>query len=202
MVDLFKTDIMQGIAGTSVKAAFLKCAIDQQGMTPGVERAMRAVAKTHVETGVPITVHTNVRNRSGLLSQALLREEGVDLTKVVMGHSGDSNDLEYLTAIADAGSYLGMDRFGIDALSPFEQRVDTVVQLCKRGYAEKMVLSQDAACFIDWFPEATKEAALPNWNFTHIHDAVLPALRERGVTEDQIATMLVENPKRYFTKAA
>jgi phosphotriesterase-related protein len=202
MVELFKTDIAHGIAGTNVKAAFLKCAIDQQGMTAGVERAMRAVAKTHVETGVPITVHTNVRNRSGLLSQELLREEGVDLTKVVMGHSGDSTDLDYLTAIADAGSYLGMDRFGIDVLLPFDERVDTVVQLCKRGYAEKMVLSQDASCFIDWFPEATKEAALPNWNFTHIHDAVLPALRERGVTEDQITTMLVENPKRYFTKAA
>jgi phosphotriesterase-related protein len=118
-----------------------------------------------------------------------------------MGHSGDSTDLEYLTALADAGSFLGMDRFGIDGLLPFDKRVDTVVQLCKRGYAEKMVLSQDAACFIDWFPHATKEAVMPNWHFTHIHDAVLPALRERGVTEDQIATMLVDNPKRYFTKA-
>ena len=120
---------------------------------------------------------------------------------VVIGHSGDSTDLEYLTALADAGSYLGMDRFGIDALLPFERRVDTVVQLCKRGYAEKLVLAHDASCFIDWFPLAVREAVSPNWHFTHIHDDVLPALRERGVSERDIVTMLVENPKRYFTKA-
>jgi phosphotriesterase-related protein len=202
MVELFKTDIEHGIAGTGVKAAFLKCAIDRPGMTPGVERAMRAVARTHRETGAPITVHTNVRNRSGLLAQELLREEGVDLTKVVIGHSGDSTDLAYLTALADAGSYLGMDRFGIDALLPFERRVDTVVQLCKRGYAEKLVLAHDASCFIDWLPHAIQDAVSRNWHFTHIHDDVLPALRERGVSEGDIATMLVENPKRYFTKAA
>jgi phosphotriesterase-related protein len=202
MVELFKADIEHGIAGTGVKAAFLKCAIDHHGMTPGVERAMRAVARTHVETGAPITVHTNVRNRSGLLAQELMREAGVDLTKVVIGHSGDSTDLAYLTALADAGSYLGMDRFGIEALLPFERRVDTVVQLCKRGYAGKLVLAHDASCFIDWFPDTVKETFSPNWHYTHIHDDVLPALRERGVSERDIATMLVDNPKRYFTKAA
>jgi phosphotriesterase-related protein len=62
-----------------------------------------------------------------------------------------------------------------------------------------MVLSHDAACFIDWFPAGAREAALPNWHFTHIHDDVLPALRERGVTETQLATMLVDNPRRYFS---
>jgi phosphotriesterase-related protein len=201
MLAMFVNDIREGIAGTGVKAAFLKCAIDEPGMTPGVERAMRAVARAHLATGAPITVHTSVRNRSGLLAQALLREEGVDLAKVVIGHSGDSTDLDYLTQLIDAGSVLGMDRFGIDTLLPFERRVDTVAELCRRGFAEKLVLSQDASCHIDWFPVAAKERALPNWHFTHIHDDVLPALRRRGVAEEQIRAMLVENPKRYFTKA-
>lgn len=200
LVEMFTHDINEGIAGTTVKAAFLKCAIEEQGMTPGVERAMRAVAKTHVATGVPITVHTNVHNQSGLLVQKLLREEGVDLSKVVIGHSGDSTDLEYLTALIEGGSFLGMDRFGIDVLLPFEARVDTVAELVRRGFAENLVLSHDASCFIDWFPLATKEAAVPNWHFTHIHDDVLPALRERGVSEAQLATMLVDNPRRYFTR--
>ncbi len=201
MIAMFVHDIREGIAGTAVKAAFLKCAIDRQGLTRGVERAMRAVGAAAKETGVPVTVHTNVHNRSGLLVQKVLREEGVDLTKVVIGHSGDSTDLDYLTALLDAGSYLGMDRFGIDTLLPFEQRVATVAELCRRGHARQLVLSHDASCYIDWFPVEKIEAAMPNWNFTHIHDDVLPALRERGVTDDDIRTMLVENPKRYFAKA-
>ena len=40
-----------------------------------------------------------------------------------------------------------MDRFGIDVLLPFEDRVDTIVRLCERGRADRMVLSHDAACF-------------------------------------------------------
>lgn len=199
MTELFVTDIENGIAGTGVKAGFLKCAIEEQGMTPGVERVMRAVAQAHVRTGVPITVHTNVHNRSGLDAQRVLREEGADLTKVVIGHSGDSTDLDYLMELADAGSILGMDRFGLDVLLPFEQRVDTVAQLVERGYADRMVLAHDASCFIDWFDPQAKAQAVPNWNYRHISEDVLPALLERGVSEEQIQTMLVDNVRRYFS---
>jgi len=199
MVDLFVRDIRDGIGGTGVRAAFLKCAIEHQGLTPGVERVMRAVGQAQVETGAPITVHTHARSQSGLVAQKVFTEEGVDLTKVVIGHSGDSTDLDYLCALADAGSYLGMDRFGLDMLLPFEERVDTVAALAKRGYAEKVVLAHDSSCFIDWFSHEGKVAAQPNWKLTHISDDVLPALRERGVTEEQLATMLVDNPRRYFS---
>lgn len=199
MTELFVNDIENGIADTGVKAAFLKCAIEEAGMTPGVERVMRAVGQAHVRTGVPITVHTNVHNRSGLDAQRVLREEGVELSKVVIGHSGDSTDLDYLIEIADAGSILGMDRFGLDVLLPFEQRVDTVAKLVERGYTDRMVLAHDASCFIDWFDPEAKEQAVPKWNFRHISEDVLPALRERGVTDEQIDTMLVDNVRRYFS---
>ncbi len=198
MVGMFVGDITEGIAGSSVRAAFLKCAIDAPGMTPGVERIMRAVARAHRLTGAPITVHTDAHNQSGIEAQRVLREEGVDLSRVVIGHCGDSTDLSYLRSIADAGSYLGMDRFGIDILLPFEQRVETVAALCAQGYAEKMVLSHDASCYIDWFPQGLLGSVAPNWQYEHISRDVLPALAEQGVTEDQINTMLVDNPRRYF----
>lgn len=198
LTELFVKDLTEGIADTGVRAAFLKCAIEEQGMTPGVERVMRAVGKAHVRTGAPITVHTNPHTRSGLDAQRVLREEGVDLTKVVIGHSGDSTDVDYLKEVADAGSILGMDRFGLDVLLPFEQRVDTVASLVADGYTDRMVLAHDAACFIDWFDPEAKRQAVPRWNYRHITEDVLPALRERGVTEEQTDTMLVDNIRRYF----
>jgi phosphotriesterase-related protein len=198
LIELFAKDITEGIAATGVKAAFLKCAIDEPGLTPGVERVMRAVARAHRLTGAPITVHTNVHNEGGRTTQRVLREEGVDLTRVVIGHSGDSTNLDYLRALADAGSILGMDRFGIDSILGVEERVDTVVKLCEAGYTDRMVLAHDANCYIDWFPNDLLAAALPNWNYKHISKDVLPALRERGVSESQIDTMLVDNPRRYF----
>lgn len=159
---------------------------------------MRAVGQASVQTGAPITVHTNPHTRSGLVAQRVLQEEGVDLRKVVIGHSGDSTDLDYLMELADAGSILGMDRFGLDVLLPFDDRINTIVQLAERGYADRMALAHDASCFIDWFDPEAKRQAVPKWNFRHISEDVLPALRERGVTGRQITTMLVDVPRAYF----
>ena len=197
MVDMFVRDITDGIAGTGVRAAFLKCAIDKPGLTPGVERVMRAVAKAHHRTGVPITVHTHPVSQQGLAVQRVFREEGVDPRRVVLGHSGDTTDVDHLAELADSGFVLGMDRFGINLDTTFEARADTVVEMCRRGYAESMVLSQDAACYIDWVDPFVMEM-LTQWHYTHIHEEVLPYLREHGVTDEQIETMLVTNPRRYF----
>ena len=198
MVELFIKDIRDGIADTGVKAGLLKCAIDEHGKTPGVERVLRAVGQTHVETGTPITVHTHAHERTGLIAQKILSEEGVDLSQVVIGHCGDTTDLDYLREVAAAGSILGMDRFGVDAFLPFEDRVNTVAALAREGYADRMVLSHDASCYSDFYSEEIRMAILPRWGYTHISDDVLPALRERGVTDEQITAMLVDNPCRYF----
>jgi phosphotriesterase-related protein len=198
MAEMFIGDITTGISDTGVKAAFLKCAIDDQGLTPGVERAMRAVCRAHKETGAPITVHTHPASHTGRDVLRVLRGEGADLSRVVLGHSGDTTDLDYLTEMADSGCILGMDRFGIDVITPFEQRVQTVARLCERGYAGSMVLSHDASCYIDWFPPQAIGVFAPRWHYEHIFDDVLPALSERGVTEKQIEAMLVANPRRYF----
>jgi phosphotriesterase-related protein len=199
MTAMFVADITEGIAGTGVKAAFLKCAIEEQGLTPGVERVLRAVGSAHAATGAPITVHTHPGSGSGLVAMQVLAAEGVDPARVVMGHSGDTADLGYLTTLADAGCLLGMDRFGLDLILPFEQRVDTVAELARRGYADRIVLSHDAACYMDWFrPEAIAGFA-PSWHFGHLFEDVLPALSDRGVTDAQIETMLVTNPRRYFS---
>ncbi len=202
MVDMFVADIVEGIAGTGVKAAFLKCAIDHQGLTDGVARTMRAVARAHRHTGAPITVHTHPATETGLVVKKLLcGEEGVDPTRVVLGHSGDSGDVDHLSALADEGFILGMDRFGINVETTFEARAETVVEMCRRGYADRMVLSQDAACYNDMI-DPNVIALMTQWNYLHIHDDVLPYIGERGVTDAQIETMLVETPRRYFDNNA
>ena len=200
MVEMFIRDIEKGIADTGVRAGILKCATDKQGITPGVERVLRAVAQAHRATGVPISTHTHARTRRGLEQQLIFAEEGVDLSRVIIGHSGDTTDLDYLEELILNGSYLGMDRFGIDTILSFEDRVNTVATMCKRGHADKMVLSQDAACFNDWFPGGSAAQVLPQWSFVHIHNDVIPALKARGVTDEHLKTMLVDNPKKIFER--
>ena len=198
LTEMFVRDIREGIADTGVKAGILKCCTDEPGLTPDVERVLRAIAHAHRQTGVPISTHTHAGLRRGLDQQRIFREEGVDLTRVVIGHSGDTTDLDYLEELIRNGSYIGMDRFGVDVILDFESRVNTVATLCERGHADRMVLSHDAMCFWHWLPESVVRSALPKWNYLHIHADVLPALRRKGVGEEQLHMMLVENPRRIF----
>jgi phosphotriesterase-related protein len=108
--------------------------------------------------------------------------------------------LVYLKKLADRGSYLGMDRFGLDRgkYSSFETRVAIVAKLCADGYADQMVLSHDASCWDDWIPpEMTRgtDLEMPNWKYTHIPQDVVPALKRHGVTDAQVNQMLIENPR-------
>ena len=120
-----------------------------------------------------------------------------------VGHAGDTSDLDYLRWIMDQGATIGCDRFGLDMFNPTEQRVATIATLVGQGYADRIVLSQDAACYNDCFSGEEHQAMLaevaPNWHYRHITDDVLPALRTKGVTDEQITTMMVDNPRRYFT---
>jgi phosphotriesterase-related protein len=198
MVDLFVRDLTEGNHG--VVAGMLKCAIDEPGLTPGVERVMRAVAKAHLQTGAPVTVHTHPGSRTGpVVQRVMCDEEGVDPRHIVLGHSGDTTDVDHLESLASQGFTLGMDRFGINLATTFEARADTVVELCRRGFASSMVLSQDAACYIDWIDPAVKPM-LPQWHYLHLEEDVLPYLREQGVPEGDITTMLVDVPRRVFER--
>ncbi len=91
-----------------------------------------------------------------------------------------------------------MDRFGIDVILPTEKRVATIAKMCEKGYADRMVLSHDASCYIDWYEPAAVKALIPKWNYLHILDDVIPALRQTGVGEQQLRAMTIDNPRRFF----
>jgi phosphotriesterase-related protein len=203
MIEHFLRDITQGIAGTGIKAGELKCAIDMQGLKPGVERIMRAVAKANILTGTPITVHTAPKAETGLIVQQVLGEEGVNLEDVVIGHCGDTSDLDYLMKLADKGSLLGMDRFGVDFDITTPERVKTIVAMIKRGYVDHLTLSHDCCAWSDFFPQVEDyRKAMPNHHYLHIHDEVVPALLEAGVSQTELDKMFVDNPRRHFESAA
>jgi phosphotriesterase-related protein len=198
VAELFVRDITQGIGNSGVKAAIIKCATDTAGVTPVIENILRASARAQKATGVPISTHTWAAGRTGEAQQAIFAQEGVDLSRVIIGHSGDSDDLRYLRGLMERGSTIGMDRFGLENFLPTAKRVEVLARLCAEGYAPKMVLSHDANCWTDMVTEDEKRRTRPLWHYNHISDDILPALRKTGVKEDQIEQMLVRNPQAIF----
>lgn len=195
MADVFVRDIEVGIQGTGIKAGFLKCCTDHQGVTDDVEKVLRATARASNRTGRPIMTHSHPQSGQGLAQIKVFQEEGVDPARVLIGHTGDTDSLDYIEELLSHGPYIGMDRYGLDIILPTEQRNSTVAELAKRGYAERMMLSQDACCTIDWFPEELVAQMAPNWKMTYVLDEVVPALREAGVGQEQVDQMMVEAPR-------
>jgi phosphotriesterase-related protein len=193
---MFLRDIQEGIADTGVKAGIIKVKSEGAGITPDVERVMVAAARAHKATGVPISTHTDTTVFSGRDQQAIFRKLGVNFERVVIGHSGDTTDLDYLKELMDNGSTIGMDRFGVNARLPEKDRIATVVALCELGYADQMVLSHDAGFYSVFSPPSYRAQRSPEWNLENISDRVLPELKRRGISDEVIHQMMVVNPKR------
>ena len=196
---MFVDDIVTGIPRTDVKAGIIKIVTDEHGITPDLDRVYRAAARAQAETGVPISTHTNVAHANGRDQQKWFTANGVDLERTVIGHSGDSTDLDYLKELMDNGSFIGMDRFGMEFVLDDESRVDTLTKLLEQGYAERITISHDAGFFSINTPPSWRAEHTPNWHHHRISDYVLPELRKRGVTEDQINQMMVVNPVQVLT---
>ncbi len=197
ITELFVRELTEGINDTGVRAAFLKCAVESRGLIGDVPRILGTIAAAAVQTGVPVMVHTNAAHRTGLPALQALTAAGVEANRIVIAHAGDSNDLDYLRELLEAGAWLGFDRFGIEHFNPTADRIRTLLVLLAEGYAERIHLSHDAACFYDFmvgnpfFADETPDYLL-------IGREVLPALRDAGVSPETIDQMMVGNPQSFF----
>ncbi len=203
IAELFVHDITEGIQGTEIKAAFLKCAADEPGMTENVEKVHRAAAKASVATGAPIMAHSHPASQTGIRQVEVFEQEGVDLGRVQIAHTGDTADLGYIETLLEKGVWIGLDRFGLEVFLPFEERIATALALLERGYAERMFLSADYCATLDWYPievaTAMRQAGMAKgWSMNIVHDKAIPALREGGMTDAQLEMMLVDNPRRWL----
>ncbi len=199
LVEMFRRDVVEGIGGSGVRAGMLKVVTDEPGITPDVGRVMAAAATVHAETGVPITTHTDPHRRTGLDQVRYLVERGVATDHLVIGHSGDSDDLDYLLTLLDLGVTLGMDRFGMAHTGDDAMRVDVVLALLERGYAGQLVLSHDSAYFSRVTPPSWRRRHTPHWTHDHLSRRIVPTLLERGASKKDLDTMMITNPRRLLT---
>lgn len=197
--DLFIKEIKQGIRKTGVKAGVIKVGTSPK-MTDYEIAVHKAAVIAHKATGVPIITHTE--GPTGGVEQAdLLLKEGANPKMVMIGHVSNSKDIEYHKAIIAKGVYIAFDRLGLEIITPTDVCVKNIAELCKLGYANQIMLSHDTVnVWLGRFLEAPEPVmkALANWRVDHISRNVLPALKAQGVTDEQIKTMMVDNPRNLF----
>jgi phosphotriesterase-related protein len=206
MAELFTKEITQGIGKSGVKAGVIKCGTSGGGpISPYETAVLKAAAAAQKATGVPIITHTS--GPAGGVEQAeLFVAEGADLKKVMIGHVSNSKDSVYHKAILAKGVSIAFDRIGLDIFNPTDVIVQNIADLVKEGYVNKIMLSHDTVnvwlgrSLVNDTPEAVLKA-LANWRIDHISKNVVPMLKAKGVTDEQIKTMMVDNPRNLFLGA-
>jgi phosphotriesterase-related protein len=204
IAEFFVSDIEQGIQGTDIKAAFIKCAADEPGVNENIEKVHRAAARASVRTGAPIMAHSRPASNTGPRQIEIFEEEGVELSKVQIAHTGDSDDLGYIEGLLEKGVWIGLDRYGLDLFLPYDKRQATAKALLERGYADRIFLSADSVATTDWFPANVIEqliaaGAATDWTIRIVPEKVLPELRESGMSEGQERAMMVDNAVSWLT---
>jgi len=201
MAELFIHELTRGIGDTGIKAGIIKVATGEGKITDYEYDVLSAAATAAVETGAPITTHTD-QGTMGEEQQAFLLEKGVPAHRIIIGHSCGSSDHDYHMRLLEKGSYLGFDRFGLDILAPDEQRIDALVALLQKQQERRIVVSHDSVWCTRGQPFPAEMLAAIDvdklFNPTHFHRNIIPALLARGVSREQIDTMLVDNPRRFF----
>ena len=133
LFDLLDHECKHGIAGTDSRPGLMKCAVGTHGLTPTREKILRLTARVAVENDLPVFCHHEVSTRLGPQILDLLCGEGLAPQRIILGHAGDSEDLDYILSLLDRGCWIGQDRWPYDGrFNTVASRVETMVQLRQR----------------------------------------------------------------------
>ena len=203
---IYIKEITEGVGDTGIRAGAVKIATGAHHISDYEAKLVRAGARAARETGVPLISHTQEAT-CGHDQIDLVTGEGVSPDRLVVGHSDGIDDPDYHRSLAERGAFVGFDRFGITLIQPDEVRVKNVLKLAGAGYTRNILLSHDSiSCWQGRpVPFANRHedvlAMLPDWRPTSILTKIVPQLRDGGLTDADIATILVDNPRRFFAGA-
>ena len=208
--EIYVRELTDGVGATGIRAGLIKVATGAHKITPYEQKLLQAAGRAAVQTGCSVLTHTDHASM-GVEQIAALTAAGVPAHRILVGHSDGRADHDYHVSLAERGAYLGFDRFGIETLIADALRIESVMKMVSAGYVQALCLSHDATCgawlgrpSFDGLRVVSSErlqAALPQWEPTHLFKRVLPRMRELGLSEAHIQTMLVDNPARYFRGA-
>ena len=195
-------EIQIGVGGTGVRAGIIGEIGCSWPLTPNERKVLQGAAGAQQETGASILIHPGRDDAAPREALDVLAESGADLGRVIMGHlDRTTTDYDVLTEIAQSGCYLEYDLFGLESshypLSEIDmpsdaQRMDFIVRLVNDGFGDRVVIAHDVC---------TKHRLVRygGHGWAHILEHIAPGLVKKGLLEEQVDAILVDNPARILT---
>ncbi len=194
-------DVTSGVGNGGIRSGIIgEVATAGNPLTSIDIKLVRAAGRASRITGAPVSLHSGgsgTQTTHAMLE--LLEEEGTDLRRVILGHCDNLvRDLQSLLGLLKRGVYVEFD--GISEFHMLRQPAtaahvgDGIVELIRLGFLERILLSQNVDQKIDL-------KAYGGMGYTFVLDQFVPHLTGKGVTDEQIRSLIYENPQRILTFA-
>ena len=194
LAELWTTELLEGIEGTSIRAGFIKLAMSDDGPSALEIRNLKAAARASQDTGAVIASHT-IGGQVARKEMDILEAAGLDLQRFIWVHAQTEPDLSIVREAAGRGALIELDTVGAP-FQPQTELLETVLALIEAGFIDHLLLSHDAG----WYNPARPDG-LPDEGYrgyTALVRDFLPELLRRGITQEQVRVMTVDNPARAF----
>lgn len=207
IAEFYLSEISNGVGSTGLRPGVIKAATGLDA-SPMERRVLAGAAIAQREGGVAIITHTE-NSRHGDVQQSIFAENGADPSRIMIGHQDEHKSAAPIAALAANGTFVGIDRVGMEGLATDDHRADMVAELIRGGHRDRVCLSQDCVCntkaarvpfALSTGVKITVEQFLGNMKpMTHVLTAFADKLRDRGVSEADLDVIFRDNPRRLLT---
>ena len=185
----FIRELTEGVDNTDIRAGIIaEIGVNLDYATAQEERVLRAAARAQRATGAALSTHASMYP-VGLVQLEIFEQEGADLDKVIIGHCDTYLHQAYHLAVLKTGAYVQFDTIGRSHMNPDDRRADALVALLGQGWVERLLLSSDRCYRSDLH-------AFGGAGYDVVFTKFFELLRDRGVSNEEIDTMTIENPRR------
>ena len=189
LAEMMLTELTDGVSGTGVRAGIIgEIGVHSDYATAQEERVLRAAARAQKATGAALTTHASMYP-VGLAQLEILKDEGVDLSRVIIGHCDTYLDQSYHLAILEAGAYVQFDTVGRNHMNPDSRRAGAIVELVRLGWKHKLLLSSDRCHRSDL-------CAFGGLGYGYVFTGFFDLLRAEGVDNETLDAVTIDNPRR------
>ena len=202
IADIFQKELEDGVGETGIRPGIVKIATGYGTVSAYERKILSAAAKAAKRTNTPVLSHTE-KCTCGHDQIDIICGGGVSPEHFLVGHSDGTDDVSYQASLAERGVFVGFDRFGIESIVSDEVRMNNLISLIDRGYRDHLMISHDyVVCWQGGAPGVAPGASLsdilPDWKLTHIFESIIPALKTKGLSDEDIDAILIDNPRRFF----
>ncbi len=197
LTDIVVRDITVGAQGTGIRSGIIgEIGVNGRPIVDNERKSVHAGARAAKITGAPMMLHSFATQDEMIEMLDIIQSEGVALSRVTMAHTG-SNDMAYMKRLVDRGVFIEWDYMGQAPLPPAAdaKRIESIYAAIEAGYADHILLAHDVCT-------APQLKTKGGGGYTYISTVILPGLRAKGVSDETIRKIMVDNPRRALTFVA